>query len=184
MPVNTLEEMEAEVAAYCEAKGWNVNPVPFEAAMALLHEEAAEAGRAWRDWGLADHTIGVTAESPEGHWRARPEGVGSEFADILIRLLDDDARFGLGLISVFRAYKGLYAVHGHFLANVNALHVLIARASECYAAGDGSHTEALAAVWAYLMQLCNLYGVNLQFEYRRKMDYNHKREFRHGGRRA
>jgi hypothetical protein len=46
MPGNTLEEMEAEVAAYCEDKGWNVNPVPFEAAMALLHEEVAEAGRA------------------------------------------------------------------------------------------------------------------------------------------
>ena len=184
MPVITLEDMEAEVTAYCEAKGWNVDPVPFEAAMALLHEEVAEAGRAWRDWGLEDHTAGVTAAHPEGDWRAKPEGVGSEFADILIRLLDDDARYGLGLIPVFRAYKGPHATHDHFLSNVNALHVLIAGASECHALGDGSHTEALAAVWSYLMQLSNLYGVNLQFEYRRKMDYNHTRAYRNGGRRA
>jgi hypothetical protein len=128
--------------------------------------------------------VGATAERPGGHWNAKPQGVGSEFADILIRLLDDDARFGLGLIPAFRAYKGLRATHEHFLCNVNALHVLIARASECHAAGDGSHVEALAAVWAYLMQLCNLHGVNLQFEYRRKMDYNHTRPYQHGGRRA
>jgi NTP pyrophosphatase (non-canonical NTP hydrolase) len=184
MPSTTLEEMQAEVVAYCEAKGWNVNPVPFEAAMALLHEEAAEAGHAWRVWGLADATAGTTTERPEGHWNAKPEGLGSEFADILIRLLDDDARFGLGLIPVFRAYKGQHATHEHVLCNINALHVLIARASECYALGDGSHTEALAAVLSYLVQLCDLYGVNLLFEYRRKMDYNHKREYQHGGRRA
>lgn len=181
--MSTLEEMEAEVVAYCEAKGWNQNPVPFDAAMALLHEEVAEAGRAWRDWGTEDHTIG-SGEREGGHWRAKPEGVGSEFADVLIRLLDDDARYDLGLIAAFRRYKGSHLEHEHFLSNINGLHVLIARATELRALGDGEHVEALAAVWAYLMQLCNLYGVNLQFEFRRKMDYNHTRAFRHGGRRA
>lgn len=148
-PPKTLEQMQAEVTSWCERKGWKGEgsaPVTFGDVIALLHSEASEALEAYRDWGLNDATA---AHSPSSHivicaWRRwvedplvshsrtspaprcdcefgegkKPEGVGSEFADILIRLLDD----------------------------------------------------------------CDRYGIDLRFEFERKMAYNEKRPYQHGGR--
>lgn len=184
MPVNTLKEMEAEVVAYCEAKGWRSAEVPFPQAMALLHEEVAEAGHAWRVWGLEDATAG-SADKPGGDRRAKPEGVGSEFADVLIRLLDDSALFGLDLPAAYpRTTVTHVPVAGHFLTDVNTLHGLIARATTEWDDGHGSPDVPLSGMLAYLVKLSRHYGIDLDFEYRRKMDYNHTREYRHGGRRA
>jgi NTP pyrophosphatase (non-canonical NTP hydrolase) len=140
----TLEDMQAEVTSWCERKGWKGEgsaPVTFGDTMALLHSEVSEALEAYRDWGLADAT---GANSPQAHLngcdyrkailasdgpkfhpctcdvaaRSKPEGIGSEFADVLIRLLDD----------------------------------------------------------------CDRWGVDLRFEYERKMAFNEKRPYQHGGR--
>jgi NTP pyrophosphatase (non-canonical NTP hydrolase) len=91
-----LREMQAEIVAVCQDRGWYDQPVSFGEAMALLHSEVSEALEAWRLWGLGDGTAG-SAITPGGDQGAKPEGVGSEFADVLIRLLDDCARFGIDL---------------------------------------------------------------------------------------
>ena len=145
----SLRDMQDEVTAWCERKGWKGEgsaPVTFGDTMALLHSEVSEALEAYRDWGLADATAthSPSSHSPVCAWRrwaedawvadgerapqpacdcviaddAKPEGIGSEFADILIRLLDD----------------------------------------------------------------CDRWGVDLAFEYERKMAYNEKRPYQHGGR--
>jgi hypothetical protein len=54
----------------------------------------SEALEAWRRWGTDDATH--DAEYPD-RLNPKPEGVGSEFADIFIRLLDDCDRFGIDL---------------------------------------------------------------------------------------
>lgn len=117
----TLEQMQADVTEWCERKGWKGEgsaPVTFGDTMALLHSEVSEALEAYRDWGLADATGQTkTAVGALGSID-KPEGVGSEFADVLIRLLDD----------------------------------------------------------------CDRWGVDLRFEFERKMAYNEKRPFQHGGR--
>jgi NTP pyrophosphatase (non-canonical NTP hydrolase) len=118
----TLEQMQTEVTEWCERKGWKGEgsaPVTFGDTMALLHSEVSEALEAYRDWGLADAT-GVNHLDMSGldGVPPKPEGVGSEFADVLIRLLDD----------------------------------------------------------------CDRWGVDLRFEFERKMAYNEKRPFQHGGR--
>lgn len=139
----SLAEMQAQVTAWCERKGWKGPDAPaktFGDCMALLHSEVSEAVEAYRSWGLKDAT---ERRDPKTHkwvegdqswckshgWAGpcpsdqcplpKPEGVGSEFADILIRLLDD----------------------------------------------------------------CDRYGIDLEAEYERKMDYNETRAYRHGGRR-
>jgi NTP pyrophosphatase (non-canonical NTP hydrolase) len=185
--------MRAEVEQYCRDKGWYDQPVPFAQAMALLHEEAAEAGHAWRDHGLKDMT-GVrglkmfdpqTGQAvPASGELPKPEGVGSEFADLLIRLLDDDARYRLGLEEYVDSYEGAFDIAGSFMEDVNMLHRLIARASDALETCYADSTAELAGVLVYLRQMAEYYGIDLQAEYQRKMAYNVTRPYRHGGRRA
>lgn len=109
--------MQTEVVAFCIAKGWSgpgSAPVTFGDAMALLHSEVSEAVEAYRDHKLED----ATGVSDDLRPPSKPEGVGSEFADVLIRLLDN----------------------------------------------------------------CDRYGIDLPFEYERKMAFNRTRAFQHGGR--
>ena len=179
----SLKQMEDEVEAYCCQKGWYDKPVPFQQAMALLHEEAAEAGHAWRVWGLEDATRG-TAGTPGGSWSAKPEGVGSELADVLIRMLDDDRRFGLLLAEYLDDDPEIFELDEEFLVNVNKLHGLIAKVTTAWETSGESQYSAFAAVLSFLRQLARKCGINLSFEYERKMTYNRDREYRHGSRRA
>jgi NTP pyrophosphatase (non-canonical NTP hydrolase) len=185
----TLGKMEAEVEAYCRDKGWWDKEVPFPAAMALLHEEIAEAGHAWRDHGLADATYADHPEINPGGVAVdiiiKPEGVGSEFADILIRLLDDSARYRLGLAEMHpRTARDFAVVTGEFLVDVNTLHGLVARASMDWPDAPSLSAVNLAGLLVFLELLCERYGIDLEDEYERKMAYNRTRPYRHGGRRA
>jgi NTP pyrophosphatase (non-canonical NTP hydrolase) len=180
-----LSDMAAEVAAYQVEKGWTEER-SISASLELLHEEASEAGRAWRKWGLADHTLGVAAATPDGHWRAEPEGVGSELADVVIRLLDTSNRHGLGLpdrAAVHDVGTFVFAGESDFLDDINVLHNLISRASFAYSeTGTEGLAMALLQVFGYVHRLARHYKFNLAFEYERKMKYNALRDFRHGGR--
>lgn len=183
-----LKQMEADVLQYCKDMGWYDEDVPFEQAMALLHEEAAEAGAAWRKWGLADRTqtMVFTAGLALGEAaHPKPEGVGSEFADVLIRALDDSTRYKLGLADLITSREGRFGLREEFLVNIDTLHMLIARASMAWDPDFFYESAACVAdVVRFTMQLCEHYGIDLEAEYARKMAYNKTREYRHGGKKA
>lgn len=95
----TLAEMQAEVVLVNKDRGWYDKDVPFYQAMALLHSEVSEAVEAYRTHGAADQT--KPDDTPFAGVVNKPEGVGSEFADILIRLLDNCDRWGIDLAFEF-----------------------------------------------------------------------------------
>ena len=199
----TLAQMTAEIVENNTRLGWYENVATFPEAMAMLHSEVSEALEAWRIWGLKDATDRYGCDDPQhgdSTWEhecytnrpPKPEGVGSEFADILIRLLDDAQLFGrVDLDKV--AGSGRFGISDSFPANMNTLHVMIAKASMAYGSNDWEDEEGTRGGWTwrnqfgsilvFLRQLCGKYGIDLTAEYERKMAYNRTRSYRHGGKR-
>lgn len=123
----SLAEMASEIKHVNTKLGWYDKPVSFPEAMAMLHSEVSEALEAWRDKGVESWekvTLNAVDAPGVGSYANRegesgftyqgekitleelhkvpgiaikPEGVGSEFADVLIRLLDDCSRWGVDL---------------------------------------------------------------------------------------
>lgn len=90
--VATLEEIQEEIYEINVANGWYEDERAFGDDIALLHSEVSEMYEAYRDWLFAD----ATAEATDDRL-SKPEGVGSEAADVLIRLLDTCRRAGIDL---------------------------------------------------------------------------------------
>lgn len=116
-----LADMQAEVTEVNAANGWYESDRTFGDDVALLHSEVSEALEAYRDHGYADAT-GSTC-SPQTHAAAsvgevrdhvcKPEGVGSELADVLVRLLDTCERRGVDLEAEYARKVTYNRTRGH-----------------------------------------------------------------------
>jgi NTP pyrophosphatase (non-canonical NTP hydrolase) len=182
----TLAQMTAEIVENNTAKGWYEKCATFPEAMAMLHSEVSEALEAWRSYGLQDATKTPWSfiDQPGEVHPPKPEGVGSEFADILIRLLDDAWLFGK--IDLEKAAgPGRFGVSDSFPDNMNTLHMLISRASVAqeFEWDAGDIAREFGGILVFLRQLSEKYGIDLPAEYERKMAWNRTRPYRHGGKR-
>ncbi len=74
-PGDALAGLARQVVAIEYDKGWRPNDNRFPESLALLHSEISEALEAYRSWAF---------DVPD---LPKPEGVPSELADVLIRLL-------------------------------------------------------------------------------------------------
>lgn len=102
--VDVINKMIQEVRDINEANGWFDANRTVGDGMALLHSEVSEAFDAWRKHGFQDiltypalNRTYTSANIPV----AKPEGYGSELADVLIRLLDQCDRDGVDLVKEF-----------------------------------------------------------------------------------
>lgn len=92
-----IEAMRNEVRAVNVANGWFDADRTFGEDIALLHSEVSEMLEAYREWDVADMTQPHHPTDPPN----KPEGIGSEAADVLIRLLDTCHRHNINLYAEF-----------------------------------------------------------------------------------
>ena len=185
-----LNEMAAEVKAVNDEKGWHDKPRTHYALIALLHSEVSEALEAYRLWGFADATEYFKL-GPKGSYPAlnpKPEGVGSELADVLIRWLDMgwDA-LHLDLDAEVDKRHGMYGINVDFMDAAGIMHMHLSRVlyaidSNLFGEDDEEVAKYFVAIYRYLVQWADHLGIDLAAEYRRKLDYNKTRPFMHGKR--
>lgn len=114
MLTDALNMAAEDVEIVNRANGWFESDRRFGEDIALLHSEVSEMLEAYRDHGLADATSDTIALTDDGDARpAKPEGVGSEAADVLIRLVDTCRRHSINLSWEFERKLEFNSTRGH-----------------------------------------------------------------------
>lgn len=121
--VRPLADLAERIAKVNHDNGWFDTDRPFGDDIALLHTEVSEAYEEYRkghvpaeryysygNWGTDDApTINLFDNTLSG----KPEGVPSELADVLIRVLDTAHRYGIDLDEVVEEKLAYNATRGY-----------------------------------------------------------------------
>lgn len=194
----TIAQMTDEVRANNIEKGWRLaeggpGDNTLGDYLALLHSEVAESLEAYRDHRLNDATRQPEPLYVDGIDLAagrlpKPEGVGSELADVLIRLLDTGDVFGIPVFDADFELADVVPLDSPrwaktFGDDMAWLHQLIAAVpAQRELIVPGAWFPALPQILRGLVAVAERYDIDLTAEYERKVAYNSTRSFQHGGR--
>jgi NTP pyrophosphatase (non-canonical NTP hydrolase) len=185
----SLAELTAELRELNTTKGWRTNNT-YGDYVALLHTEVAEMTEAYRDHVLDDATKPICGRAAAGeepcpeHGPSKPEGVGSEIADTVIRLLDMCDVFG---ITVFDMDAELADVAPFDFQDLATMAGLVTFGDWT----DWLHGEVVdfrrgkipaSHLLRDLATVADRYGIDLTAEVTRKIAHNWTRPYQHGGR--
>jgi NTP pyrophosphatase (non-canonical NTP hydrolase) len=121
-----LRDMAEEVTEVNIANGWFESSRSFGDDIALLHSEVTEMLEAYRDGHLTNRykfesedgfAYAVPGDPNFERWAAaklpKPEGLPSEAADVLVRLLDTCKRYDIDLFAAWREKLDYNRTRGH-----------------------------------------------------------------------
>lgn len=170
-----LTDLRDRIHAVNTANGWFDRDRSEGEGFALIHTEAAEATEAYRRWGTKDVTADLCeheAPSATGEHLCKPEGVGSELADVAIRVLDQAYRDEVLIEwpddlgdSMLPDGPMTTASFGDWM---DKLHTSIAG-------------HSLQEILVMVARIAEAFEIDLSFEVERKLAFNATRGHRHGG---
>lgn len=188
----TIAQMTEEIRDNNVAKGWRCaaggpGGNTLGDYIALLHTEGAEGTEAYRDWKLADGTGYDRMDSDtDVITPAKPEGVGSELADLVIRLLDTGDVFGFTVFEPDFELGDVADIDPHITdPELPDLVTFGDHMAWIHRRIDRVWTDTAVApslVLRAVVTVARRFQIDLEAEYTRKMAYNRTRTFRHGGR--
>lgn len=89
---NTIEDWHFISFGIAEAKGWHDQERTFGEEVSLMHSELSEALESYRERGDVVYTVD----------QGKPEGIGIELADLVIRVLDFCAKENIDLETLLK----------------------------------------------------------------------------------
>ncbi|WP_305781471.1 hypothetical protein [Nocardia nova] len=109
-----LEDLQSAIHANAKNKGWHDEERSFGDDVALIHSELSEALEAYRDTGDVTKTwLSWKGPNFDGSVPGKPEGVASEYADVIIRVLDSAEARGIPVIDELFAKLAFNATRPH-----------------------------------------------------------------------
>ena len=187
-----LKALQREAHAIAKDHGWWDTERTFGDLIALVHSGLSEALEAYRMYGLekfysVDDDF-IVPDDYEGLGLKKLEGVGSELADVVIRVADIAEYEGYSLdpiddpISDWDALELCLRELESFGDWIARLHWITAEATS-YKGVASEHLviNALASLIVGVQHMAAHYGIDLDAAIEAKMSYNRTRSYRHGG---
>ena len=188
-----LTELQKEAHAIAKEQGWWIEERTFGDCIALEHGELSEVLEAYRWGGLntwESYPDGKRYQwvpgpyDPNAKWQlvtpAKPEGIASELADVVIRVADMAERYGVRLKTIDSddLMPPPLATFGDWITYA---HHWVDCVAENHRAGYLTWKDSMSSVVCVVQRMAAHYGIDLDAAIEAKMEYSKTRLYRHGG---